>query len=109
MNIISYNEIHLVGVKTNEVNKYLRKIRTFFEKEQISQDYSIIVHDDEVACCGVRNLREIAIELQGPEKQPVEGLDAKIFSKISEICQSKSIEKPRCKSHEFTRESQVPA
>ena len=87
MNIISYNEIHLVGVKTDDVHRYLREIRTFFEEEQIPQDYSIIVHDDEIACCGLRGLRKIAIELQGPEKQPVEGLDAQIYSRISKICQ----------------------
>lgn len=39
----------------------------------------------------------VAIEIEGPNKQPIEDLDLKIYAKIIEICERENIEYHECK------------
>lgn len=101
MNIISHRECRLFKVTNEDLNRFLKEIKQFLKKEGIPEDYSIILHEDEITCCGLGSLREVAVEIQGPAKQPRENLDMKIYSKILEICERKSIEYHECNPPKF--------
>jgi len=96
MTQISHRGCHLVGVKNEDLNRFVEEIKTFLEKERIPEDYVVNVYKDAVVCCGYFPIG-VAIEIEGPKKQPIEDLDLMIYSKIIEICEREGIEYHECK------------
>lgn len=96
MALISHRECHLLGVKNEDLNRFVEEIKTFLEEEQIPGGYIINVYKDAVVCCGFFPIG-VAVEIQGPKKQPIEDLDLKIYAKIIEICEREDIEYHECK------------
>jgi len=88
MTRISHREWHLVGVKNVDLNRFVEEIKTLLEEKKIPKYYTINVYKDAVACCGFFPIG-VAVEIQGPKKQPIEDLDLRIYSKIIEICERK--------------------
>jgi len=74
----------------------VEEIKAFLKKEKIPEEYVINVYKDYVACCGFLPMG-VVIEIEGPEKQPIEDLDLKIYAKIIEICEREDIEYHECK------------
>jgi hypothetical protein len=96
MTLISRRECHIIGVKNEDLNKIVEEIKAFLKKEKIPEEYVINVYKDYVACCGFLPMG-VVIEIEGPEKQPIENLDLKIYAKIIEICERENIEYHECK------------
>ncbi|MFQ6065438.1 MAG: hypothetical protein ACE5L6_08185 [Candidatus Bathyarchaeia archaeon] len=102
MTMISHRECHLVEVKNEDLNRFVEEIKAFLEREKIPQDYTVNVYKDAVACCGYFPIG-VFVEIQGPEKQPIEDLDLKIYAKIIEICEREGIEYHECKPLEVLK------
>jgi hypothetical protein len=102
MTLISHRECHLVGVKNEDLNRYVEEIKTYLEKGKIPEDYVINVYKDAVACCGYFPIG-VFVEIQGPKKQPIKDLDLKIYAKIIEICEREGIEHHEVKPLEILR------
>jgi hypothetical protein len=102
MAIISQRECHLINVKNEDLNRFVEEIKTFLESGKIPENYAINVYKDAVACCGYFPLG-VAVEIQGPKKQPIADLDMKIYSKIIEICEREGIEYHECTPLESLR------
>ncbi len=96
MSLISHRECHLVDVKNEELNRFVDELKTFLQKKELPEDYVIEVYKDAVACCGYFPTG-VSVEIKGPRKQSIEGLDIMIYSKILEICEREGIEYHECK------------
>ncbi len=105
MALISQRECHLIGVKNEDLNRFVEEIKTFLEKEKIPEDYAINVYKDSVACCGYFPIG-VSVEIEGPQEQPIEDLDFMIYSKIIEICEREDIEYHECEPLEIARLSE---
>ncbi len=104
MALISHRECHLIGVKNEDLNRFVEEIKTFLEEEKMPEDYVINVYKDAVACCGYYPIG-VAVEIQGPKKQLIEDMDLKMYSKIIEICEREGIEYHECNPLEVARTS----
>jgi len=102
MTLISHRECHLIGVKNEDLNRFVEEIKTFLEEGKIPEGYVINVYKDAVACCGYLPIG-VTVETEGPKKQPIEDLDLKIYSKIIEICEREDIEYHECTPLEVAR------
>lgn len=102
MTMISHRECHLLEVRNDDLNRFVEKIKTFLEKEEIPENYTINVYKDAVACCGYFPIG-VFVEIQGPERQPIEDLDLKIYAKIIEICETEGIDFHECRPLEVLK------
>jgi len=102
MALISHRECHLIGVKSEDLNRFVEEIKIFLKEKKIPEDYVINVYKDAVACCGYYPIG-VAVEIQGPKRQPIDDLDLQIYSKIIEICEREGIEYHECKPLEVLR------
>ncbi len=96
MTLISHRECHIVGIRNDDLNRFVEEVKTFLKKERIPEDYAINVYKDAVACCGYFPIG-VSVEVEGPEKQPIEGLDLMIYAKIIEVCEREGFEHHECK------------
>lgn len=96
MTLISHRECHLIELKNpQDIDEVVEEIKTFLKEEENPEGYTIDVYKDAAACCGYFPIG-VAIEIEGAEKQPIENLDVKIYSKIIEICEREGIEHHKC-------------
>lgn len=102
MGLISHRECHIVNMKNDDLNRFVAEMKTFLEEEKIPEDYSINIYKDAVACCGYFPIG-VFVEIQGPEKQPIEDLDLKMYSKIIELCERDNVEYHECSPLEVTK------
>ncbi len=100
MPLTSHRECHLIGVKNEDLNRFVEEVKTYLEEGKIPEDYVINVYKDAVACCGYFPIG-VTVEIQGPEKQSIEDLDLKMYSKIIEICEREGIEHHECEPLEI--------
>lgn len=102
MAIISHRECHLVQSTNEDINRLVEEVATFLKKKGIPEDYTVNVYKDAVGCCGYMPLG-VAVEIKGPEDQPIKDLDLMIYSKIIEICERENIEHHECKPIEVLK------
>ena len=86
MGLISRREYHIIGVTNNDLNRYVTEIKTYFKERKNPEDYIIKVYKDAVACGGYYPLG-FFVEIEGPEKQPIEDIDLRAFAKMMDIFQ----------------------
>lgn len=95
MALISQRSCHLIGLENDEINWFVKQVKTFLEQERIPEEYAVNVYKDAVACCGFFPIG-VAVEIQGPKEQIIKDLDFMIYSKIIEICEREGIETHEC-------------
>lgn len=93
--MISQRKCHLIGLDNENINTFVSEIKYFLENERIPTDYVVNVYKDAVTCCGYFPIG-VTVEIEGPEKDRIRDLDLRIYAKIIEICERKSIEHHEC-------------
>lgn len=99
--LISHRACHLAGVKSEDLNRIVEEIKSFVEAE-IPEKYTVNVYKDQVTCCGHLPIG-VAVEIEGPEEQPIKNLDEKIYGKIKEICGREHIPYHECSPIEILK------
>lgn len=95
MSLISRRECHLVGVKDEDLNRFVEEIKSFLTEEEIPETYTVNVYKDHVTCCGHLPIG-VTVEIEGEKEQPIKHLDEKILGKIKEICGREHIRYHEC-------------
>lgn len=95
MSKISQRACHLVGIKDEDLNRFVHEVQSFLLKANIPEDYKINVYKDQITCCGHMPVG-VAVEIEGPKEQPIKNLDQRLFAKIIEICEREGIESHVC-------------
>ena len=100
MSFISHRACHLVGVKDEDIDRFVGEIKSFLREAKIPETYTVNVYKDQVTCCGHLPIG-VAIEIEGPKEQPIKNLDEKILGKLKEICGRERIKDHECSSVEI--------
>lgn len=95
MSLISHRACHIVGVKDEDLDRFVKEIKSFLAEAEIPETYTVNVYKDQVTCCGYFPIG-VAVEIQGPKEQPIKNLDEKILGKIKEICGRDHVQYHEC-------------
>lgn len=95
MFMISHRACHMVGVKDEDLDRFVNEIRSFLVEAKIPETYTVNVYKDQVTCCGHMPIG-VAVEIEGPKEQPIKNLDEKILGKINKICGREHIKYHEC-------------
>lgn len=70
-------------------------LNAFLKETSLPEGYTVSVHKDSVACCGIFPLG-IVVEIEGFDERVIENLDQRLYAKIIEICEQRGIEHHKC-------------
>ncbi len=93
--IISHRACHIIGVRDEDIDRFVKEIKSYLIETKIPETYAVNVYKDQVTCCGHMPIG-VAVEIEGPKEQPIKNLDEKILGKIKEICGRERIQYHEC-------------